>query len=206
MEPWAVRLARRARVRQRSHPDRQLLRRDRGGRVLPLGHDAGADEAVLRRLSRARRGHGRRRRGGPASSRRGGRARLPARVAGHDARDLGRPGALPGDVLAAIPGHLDTRRLGLRRRGRLLVPPRTLGRHAEHRGQAHRAGRARVRSRRPSRHRRSGGDRRAARGEGRGRLALLCSRAWRRRHRRRGGGGRLRTSSGRRSRPTVSSS
>ena len=75
----------------------------------------------------ARRGHGRRRRGGPVYSRRGGRARLPAPVAGHDAWDLGRPGALPGDVLAAIPGHLDPRRLGLRRRGRLLVPPRTLG-------------------------------------------------------------------------------
>ena len=50
--------------------------------------------------------------------------------------------------------------------------------------------------------RRSGGDRHAARGEGRGRVALLCSRARRRRHGRRGRGGRLpRAREGVRARP-----
>ena len=49
-----------------------------------------------------------------------------------------------------FPGHLDARRLGVDRRGRLLVPARPQRRHAEHRRQAHRPGRARV-----------GGDRRA---------------------------------------------
>ena len=84
----------------------------------------------------------------PAGTRRGRRARLQARLAGDDPRDLGRSGALPRDVLAPLSGRLDARRLGVGRRGRLLVPARPLGRHAQHRRQADRARRARVRGRR----------------------------------------------------------
>ena len=81
-----------------------------------------------------------------------------------------------------LPGDLGARRLGVCRRGRLLVPARALGRHAQHRRQAHRARRDRVGRGRPS-----GGDggrsrRHPARGQGRGRLGLLrrSARAWRR--------------------------
>ena len=63
-------------------------------------------------------------------SRRGRRARVPPAVAGDDAGDLGRPRALPRDVLAAVPRRLGPRRLGHPRRGRLLVPPRPVRRHA----------------------------------------------------------------------------
>ena len=77
----------------------------------------------------------------------------------------------------ALPRRVDARRLGLGRRGRLLVPARPQRRHAQHRGQAHRAGGARV-GRDRQRHRRRGGrDRRPARGEGRGRLDLLRRRS-----------------------------
>ncbi len=62
---------------------------------------------------------------------------------------LGRPGALPADVLVAVAGRLGARRLGLGRRRRLLVPARPLRRHAQHRRQAHRAGRVRVGRRLP---------------------------------------------------------
>ena len=89
---------------------------------------------------------------------------------------LARPRALPRHVLAPLPGHLDARRLGVRRRGRLLVPARPLGRHAEHRRQAHRAGRARVGRGRAPRRRRGGGGRHPARGEGRGGVGLLRAR------------------------------
>ena len=51
VEPRTVRLARRARVRRRAHPDRELLRRHRGRRLLPLGDDARADEARARSAS-----------------------------------------------------------------------------------------------------------------------------------------------------------
>ena len=57
---------------------------------------------------------------------------------------LARPRALPRHVLAPLPRRLDARRLGLGRRGRLLVPARALRRHAEHRRQADRARGARV--------------------------------------------------------------
>ena len=160
---------------------------------------------VRARLPRARRGHGRRRRRGSPGARRGRRARLPAAVARDDARRLGRRRALPRHVLAALPRHLDARRLGLDRRGRLLVPARPQRRHAQHRRQADRAGGARV-----------GGDRAAAivaeaaavgvphDGEGRGGVDLLRAepgdergRGARRRRRRR-------TRSARRSSPTGS--
>ena len=59
VEPRPVRLARRARLRRRPHPDREHLGRHRGRRVLPRGHADGADEAVLARLPGARAGHGR---------------------------------------------------------------------------------------------------------------------------------------------------
>ncbi len=78
------------------------------------------------------------------------------------------------------PRRLGARRLGDRRRGRLLVPARPLRRHAEHRRQAHRPGRARVRRGRPPRRARGGGDRRPARGEGRDGLDLRVSPARRR--------------------------
>ena len=54
-------------------------------------------------------------------------------VAGDDARRVARPRALPRDVLAALPRRVDARRLGVGRRGRLLVPARPQRRHAEHR-------------------------------------------------------------------------
>ena len=80
------------------------------------------------------------------------------------------------DVLAPLPRDLDPRRLGLGRRRRLLVPPRPLRRHAEHRGQADRAGRDRVGGGRAPGRDRGGGGRRPARGQGRGRLGVLRAR------------------------------
>ena len=73
---------------------------------------------------------------GRSRARRGRRARLPQAVPRDDARLLARPRALPRHVLAPLPGHLGARRLGLGRRGRLLVPARPLRRHAQHRRQA----------------------------------------------------------------------
>ena len=52
-------------------------------------------------------------------------------------------------VLVAAARDLGARRLGVGRRGRLLVPARPLGRHAQHRRQADRAGRVRVGRGRP---------------------------------------------------------
>ena len=96
-------------------------------------------QARLARLPRARTGDGRLLAGREAAARRGRRARLHAGVARDDARHLGRRRALPRDVLAALPGRVDARRLGVDRRGRLLVPARPLRRHPEHRRQADRA-------------------------------------------------------------------
>ena len=107
--------------------------------------------------------------GGPPGARRGRRARLQARVAGDDARHLARPRALPRDVLAPLPRRLDARRLGLGRRGRLLVPARPLRRHAQHRRQADRPGRARVGGGQPS-----GGRRRRPRSASRTRSRARC--------------------------------
>ena len=70
---------------------------------------------------------------GNSVARRGRRARLPQAVPGHDARLLARPRALPRHVLAPAARRVGARRLGLGRRGRLLVPARPLGRHAQHR-------------------------------------------------------------------------
>ena len=64
----------------------------------------------------------------------------------HDARRLGRPRAVPGDVLAPVPRRLGARRLGEHRRGRVLVPARAVRRHAEDRRQAAGAGRGRERA------------------------------------------------------------
>ena len=86
---------------------------------------------------------------------------------------LARPRALPRHVLAAVPRRLDARRLGVGRRGRLLVPARAQRRHAEHRRQADRPGRARVGGDRVRDRRRGGGGRHPARGEGRDGVALL---------------------------------
>ena len=76
--------------------------------------------------------------------------------------------------------RVGARRLGVRRRGRLLVPARPLRRHDEHRRQAHRPRRARVGRGRSSRRARGGCDRRAARGEGRDGVDLLLPAAGRR--------------------------
>ena len=78
-----------------------------------------------------------------------------------------------GGVLVAVPRRLGARRLGFGRRGRLLVPARPLRRHAEHRRQADRPGRVRVRGGRPPGRRRGLRGRRPRRRQGRGRLALL---------------------------------
>ena len=93
--------------------------------MLPLGDADGADEAGLARLPAL---------GAaidvysPAGTplRGGRRARLHQGLAGHDTWDLGRRGALPRDLLAPLPRRLDARRLGVDRRGRLLVPARPL--------------------------------------------------------------------------------
>ena len=70
-------------------------------------------------------------------------------LAGHDARLLARPGALRGRVLvAACPGRGSTA-TGRHRRGRLLVHPGPIGRHAQGRRQARRPGRGRERGRPP---------------------------------------------------------
>ena len=82
-------------------------------------------------------------------------------AAGHDPRLLARPGSLRRDVLEPAARDVGPRRLGDRRRRRLLVHPRPLGRHAQGRGQARRPGRGRGRGDRPSERRRGGRDRRA---------------------------------------------
>ncbi|HWH05381.1 MAG TPA: AMP-binding protein [Gaiellaceae bacterium] len=71
-----------------------------------------------------------------------------------------------------LPRRLDARRLGLRGRGRLLVPARALRRHAQRRREADRPCGARVGRPRPPLGRRGGGGRDPARGEGRGAVAV----------------------------------
>ena len=165
------------------------VRRHRGRRVLPLA-DAGRCRSRSARWAGPRSGMAMDVVDADGSrSRRGRRAGLPQAVARDDPRHLERPRALPRHLLVAMAGRLGARRLGLGRRGRLLVPARPLRRHAQHRRQADRAGRGRVGRGRPRGGRRGGGGRRAARGEGRGRPgSSACSRPApsRRRARRRG--------------------
>ena len=59
LEPRALRLARRARLREWPNPDHQHQRRHRGGSLLPLADLDAADKARRGRLSGARPGHGR---------------------------------------------------------------------------------------------------------------------------------------------------
>ena len=68
---------------------------------------------VVRRAVLGHRG-GRRRPDGEPRPRRGRRARDPGAAAGHDARLLARPGALPRDLLAPLARDLGPRRLGAR--------------------------------------------------------------------------------------------
>ena len=132
--------------RRRPVPDHQPVRRHRGRRVLPLAAARHGAEGVHAR--RARRSAWT----STCSTRRqaGARGEVGELVCkqpwpGDDPGRLGRPRALPRRVLAAVPRRLGARRLGDDRRGRLLVPARALRRHAQHRGQAARAGRGRER-------------------------------------------------------------
>ena len=169
-------------------PDRQLLRRDRGHRrdrrlatcstpIKPasfcgpcIGHGGGR-----RRRRRARRSAAR---SASSSSAR----RCPGMTRGFW-RD---PRALRGDVLVALPGDLGPRRLGDRRRGRLLVHPAAAP-TTRSRSPASASGRPRSRAR-PVAHpavARGGRDRRPARGQGRGDRRLLRAPPGRDRRRRR---------------------
>ena len=76
---------------------------------------------------------------GQPGARRGRRAGLQAALARDDARHLGRPRALHGDLLVDVPGRLAPRRLGADRRRRRLVPARALRRHDQRGRQAARA-------------------------------------------------------------------
>ncbi len=80
-----------------------------------------------------------------------------------------------------FPGVWTHGRLGVGGRGRLLVPARALRRHPQRRGEAHRAGGARIGGGEPSGGLGGGGDRGSARGEGRGAVALLRAAPGRRR-------------------------
>ncbi len=129
VEPRAVAMVLRG-GRRPPLPDHQPVGRDRGRRVLPVAPPDLAARALHAPRTVARDGPRRRGcvgRAGPPGP--GRRARLPAAVAGHDARHLGRPRTVPGHVLAPIPGGVGPRRLGQRGRGRVLVPPRALRRH-----------------------------------------------------------------------------
>ena len=88
---------------------------------------------------------------GQAVARRGGRAGVHAAVAGHDARPVQRPRALPRDVLEPLARRVGARRLGVDRRRRRLVPARPQRRHHQGGGQAARSGRGRVGAREPPR-------------------------------------------------------
>ena len=72
-----------------------------------------------------------------------------------------------------FPGTVGAWRLGRDRRGRVLVHPRPLRRHAQGRGQADRAGRGRIRRCRARRRAGGSGDRRAARVKGEA-VVVLC--------------------------------
>ena len=94
-------------------PDRQLLRRDGGQRRDRRLQPAQPDQARRRSTGRAR--AWRRTSSTPTASRvRGDVGELVIRRphAGHDARLLARPGALPRDVLVALARDLGPRRLG----------------------------------------------------------------------------------------------
>ena len=99
-----------------------------------------------------------------------GELALRAPVAGHDPWLLGRARgrALPRDLLEPAGRHMDPRRLGGDRRGRLLVHPRPVRRHAQGRRQAGRPGGGRGLRRRPSGGRRRGRHRGPRRAQGRG--------------------------------------
>ena len=142
----------------------EIVGRDR--RLLAPPADQG-DLVQRARASGWRRTSSTRRSVGP---RRGRRAGDPVTLAWDDPRLLGRTGrrAIPRDVLAGRPRHLDPRRLGGHRRRRLLVHPRTLGRHPQGGRQAGRTGRGRDLRDRPSGGGGGGGDRRPRRAEGRG--------------------------------------
>jgi acetyl-CoA synthetase len=141
-------------------------------------HAARADQAggVQRPVRRDRRRRRRWGRGEPP--RRRGRARDPSATARDDPWLLAGSRPLRRDVLEPVPWHVGPRRLGDRRRRRLLVHPRPVGRHAQGRRQARGTRRGRGRGHGPPGRRRGRRDRCPARGQGRGdRRGLHASRA-----------------------------
>ena len=127
VESRAVPVAAQRRWR-RPAADHQPVRRHRGRRLLPLADAGDAAQGVHAGGTVAGNGDGRggRRRQPPARGR-GGRAGMPAALAEHDPRGVGRSRAIPGGVLVAAARGLGARRLGVGRRGRLLVSARPLG-------------------------------------------------------------------------------
>ncbi len=90
----------------------------------------------------------------------GGYLALDPAVAGDAARDLGRPGALPGDVLVAVPRPLLRGRRRQARRRRLLLDPRSRRRRDERVGAPHLDHGGRISARLAPVGRRGGGRRR----------------------------------------------
>ena len=89
----------------------------------------------------------------------GRRAGHAAGLHRHDPWPLARSATLHRQLLEPLPRHMDTRRLGLARRRRLMVHPWPLRRHHQDRREAHRPGRNRIVAARntPGQRRRRGG-------------------------------------------------
>ena len=139
--------------RRRPAAAHQLQRRHRGERRHRVGCNL-IDADQVRPRSAARTSASAAdvdRRGRATGARRGRRAGHPPAAARHDARLLERSRALPRDLLVAHPRHVGARRLGADRRGRLLVHPGPIGRHAQGGRQARRPGGGRERRGRPIR-------------------------------------------------------
>ena len=115
LEPRALPLALR-RGRGGQAADHQHLRRHGSRRLLPDALPGRGDKGVLARRGVARDGCGRVRRSGEPGPGGRGRARVQARLARYDARNLGRRRTLFRDLLVDVPGSLAPRRLGAHRR------------------------------------------------------------------------------------------
>ncbi|CAA9540257.1 MAG: Acetoacetyl-CoA synthetase, partial [uncultured Thermomicrobiales bacterium] len=152
--------------RRRPVPGDQLLRRHRDRRRDRRLHHDRAPKTV--RVHRADPGDGRRRgrRGGVPGARRGRGAGGAPTLGRDDAGILARPGAVPGHVLVALPERLGPRGFRRGRRGRVLVHPGAVGRHAEGGGEAGRTGGGGVGGGGAPGRAGGGGDRGAAPGQG----------------------------------------